>query len=62
HDVILANGAASETYLDMPGRRAFDNYQEYIDLNGAEDPIRENPMPRIAAPRLVPSAIRRKVA
>lgn len=62
HDVILANGVASETFLDMPGRVAFDNFQEYLNLYGRERHIIENPMPRIAAPRLIPDAVRRGVA
>ncbi|KMW58366.1 hypothetical protein AIOL_003339 [Candidatus Rhodobacter oscarellae] len=61
HDVILANGAASETYLDMPGRRAFDNYQEYLDLYGGEATIQENPMPRISSARLLPGYLRERL-
>lgn len=52
HDIILANGAASETYLDMPGRAAFDNFNAYLDLYGAEKPITANPLPRISTRRL----------
>lgn len=60
HDIILANGAASETYLDIPGRRAFDNFQEYLDLYGAEQPIAVNPLPRISSARLVPPSLKRR--
>ncbi len=59
HDVILANGAASETYLDVPGRQAFDNYQEYLDLYGDERAIAENPLPRISSRRLLPQKIQK---
>lgn len=58
HDVILANGAASETYLDMPGRMAFDNYEQYLDLYGTERLIPEMPTPRISSQRLLPGAIK----
>ncbi|MEL7116866.1 MAG: Hint domain-containing protein [Pseudomonadota bacterium] len=58
HDVILANGAPSETFIDMAGRKAFDNYQEYLDLYGADRIIQEIAMPRIASRRLVPQAIK----
>ncbi|KMW58369.1 hypothetical protein AIOL_003342 [Candidatus Rhodobacter oscarellae] len=58
HDVILANGAPSETYLDAPGRRAFDNYQEYLDLYSAERTIAESPLPRISSARLLPGHLR----
>ncbi len=61
HDVILANGAACETYLDIPGRRAFDNYQEYLDLYGAERIIPEMDRLRISSRRLLPEAIRARL-
>lgn len=58
HDVIFANGAPTETYLDVPGRRAFDNYQDYIDLYGPERVVPEMRRPRISSARLLPSAIK----
>jgi hypothetical protein len=58
HDVILANGAPAETYLDMPGRRAFDNFAEYAALYGEEQTIDEMPLPRIASARLLPARLR----
>lgn len=61
HDVILANGAPSETYIDYAGRRAFDNYQDYLDLYGAERIIPEMPAPRISARRHVPAEIRQRL-
>jgi len=62
HDAILAEGAAAETFIDYLDRRAFDNYREYLDLYGAERIIREMPVPRISAARLVPEAIRRRLS
>ncbi|HEV7455359.1 MAG TPA: Hint domain-containing protein, partial [Roseococcus sp.] len=32
HEVVLANGAPAETFVDYVTRRHFDNYQEYLDL------------------------------
>ena len=58
HDVILANGAAAETYLDTPGRQVFDNYHEYLALYGKEPLIAESQMLRISAQRLLPDRIR----
>ena len=58
HDVILANGAASETFIDTAGRAAFDNHQEYLSLYGAERIIPEMPALRISSQRLVPQAIK----
>lgn len=57
HDVILANGAAAETFVDYVGRQAFDNYQEYIDLYGCERIIPDMKRMRILAKRLVPKHI-----
>lgn len=61
HDVILANGAPAETFIDYIGRKAFDNFQEYLDLYGAERIIREMPKPRISAQRLVPERIKARL-
>lgn len=61
HQVILANGAPAETYIDYVIRRAFDNYQEYLDLYGEDQPIAEMPLPRVSAARLVPKAIKRRL-
>ncbi|EPX85328.1 Hint domain-containing protein [Salipiger mucosus] len=58
HDVILANGAAAETYVDYVQRRAFDNYGAYLELYGEERTIAEMPLPRVSSARLVPPAIR----
>ncbi len=61
HDVILANGAAAETFIDYVGRQAFDNYAEYVDLFGDDRTIVEMPLPRISAARLVPQSIRMRL-
>lgn len=58
HDAILANGAASETFVDYVTRQSFDNYQEYLDLYGDEQSITEMDRPRVSAARLLPPAIR----
>ncbi|CAN0131733.1 unnamed protein product, partial [Chrysoparadoxa australica] len=57
HDVILANGAPSETFIDYRDRRAFDNFDEYLDLYGAERIIPEMHRPRISSARLLPQLI-----
>lgn len=58
HDVILAEGLPAETFVDYVGRRAFDNYAEYLAIYGAERVIRERPGPRISAARQLPDALR----
>jgi hypothetical protein len=58
HDVILANGAPSETFIDYAGRARFDNYAEFLDLYGDENQIAESPLPRISAARHLPAHLR----
>ncbi len=61
HEVILANGAAAETYIDYVDRKAFDNYAEYVKLYGHETRIVEMPRHRISSRRLLPLAVRRRL-
>ena len=61
HDVILANGAPAETFIDYTGRKAFDNFAEYIDLYGEERAIYEMDRPRVSAARLLPPDIRARL-
>jgi Ca2+-binding RTX toxin-like protein len=61
HDVILAEGAAAETYVDYVGRQAFDNYAEYVALYGAAEPIDEMAHPRVAVARLLPPALKARL-
>jgi len=61
HDVILANGAPTETFCDAAGRAMFDNHAEYLDLYGTEKLVPELDLPRISAQRLLPAATRAKL-
>ena len=61
HDVILANGAPAETFIDYVGRSAFDNHAEYLALYGCERIIPEMARPRISTARLLPEAIRARL-
>ncbi|MFN4100550.1 MAG: Hint domain-containing protein [Pararhodobacter sp.] len=61
HDVILANGAPTESFIDYTGRKAFDNYAEYLELYGADRLIREMPTPRISARRQLPPVLRERL-
>ena len=58
HEVILANGAMAETFIDAIERRAFDNYSEYLDLCDVDRIIPEMSRPRISGARLVPQAVK----
>ncbi|SNS79729.1 Hint domain-containing protein [Antarctobacter heliothermus] len=62
HDVILANGAAAETYIDYVARSSFDNHAEYLALYGVEASIPEMPLPRISAARMVPAPLRARLS
>jgi len=61
HDVILANGAPSETYMDMPGRQGFANYQEYLEMYGSEVSVPEMARPRITSQRMLPESLRARL-
>ncbi len=61
HDVILAEGAAAETFMDAAGRKGFDNYQEYLDLYGVERIIPEMDATRITSQRLLPDALKARL-
>jgi hypothetical protein len=61
HDVILAEGAPTETYIDYVGRQAFENYAEYVALCGADRPIVEMTCPRVTSGRHLPQAIRARL-
>jgi hypothetical protein len=54
HDVILANGAPAETFVDYLSRTGFDNYQEYMDLYGCERIIPDMKCTRISTGRMLP--------
>ncbi|CAM3316236.1 Hint domain-containing protein [Paracoccus nototheniae] len=61
HDEVLAEGVAAETFIDYAARRAFDNYQEYLDLYGSERIIPEMSRPRISAARQLPRALAQRL-
>ncbi|MEM6460396.1 MAG: Hint domain-containing protein [Pseudomonadota bacterium] len=61
HEVVLANGAASETFVDVAGRSNFDNYEEYLDLYGAPRIIPSMKGIRVSCRRLVPPHLRERL-
>jgi hypothetical protein len=62
HDLILAEGVPAETFVDMTGRKGFDNYDEYLALYGADRVIPEMQRPRISSSRMVPVSLRDRLA
>jgi len=61
HDVILANGSETETFIDVAGRAAFDNHQEYLDLYGVERIIPEMERLRVTTRRLLPTTLKARL-
>ena len=47
HEIILANGAPAETFIDNESRQRFDNAAEYEALYPKERPMRELQLPRV---------------
>lgn len=47
HDVIFAEGALAETFVDDNSRLMFDNADEYYDMYGADEAVRGFSAPRI---------------
>ncbi|MFV1877111.1 Hint domain-containing protein [Nioella sp.] len=57
HEIILANGAPAETFIDNVSRRVFDNYAEFEALYGDVPEMEELPYPRAMSARQVPRRI-----
>jgi hypothetical protein len=62
HEIILANGAPAETFIDNVSRRVFDNYSEFEALYGDVPEMEELTYPRAMSARQVPSWIISKLA
>jgi len=63
HEVILAEGVATETFMDNVSRTRFDNYAEFEAKYGAEGNAKaELDQPRAMSPRQVPASILARIA
>ena len=62
HEIILANGAPAETFIDNVSRRVFDNYAEFEALYGDVPEMEELPLPRAMSARQVPDRIRARLS
>ena len=58
HECVVANGVPAESFIDYVGRSGFDNYDDYLEIAGADRLITEMPLPRASAQRLVPPELR----
>lgn len=61
HEIILANGAPAETFIDNVSRRCFDNFAEFAALYGDVPEMEELPYPRAMSARQVPARIKAKL-
>ena len=61
HEIILANGAPAETFIDNVSRRVFDNFAEFDALYGDVPEMEELPYPRAMSARQVPRRIRARL-
>ncbi len=61
HEIILANGAPAETFIDNVSRRAFDNFAEFEALYGDVPEMEELPYPRAMSSRQVPAHVQRRL-
>ncbi|WP_306046727.1 Hint domain-containing protein [Nioella sp. MMSF_3534] len=57
HEIILSNGAPTETFIDNVSRRAFDNFAEFDALYGDVPEMEELPYARAMSARQVPVEI-----
>ena len=57
HEIIIANGAPAETFIDNVSRRVFDNFAEFEALYGDVPEMEELPYPRAMSARQVPTSI-----
>ena len=62
HDIILANGAPAETYIDTVGRRAFDNFAEFDALYGDLPEMDQLPFPRAVTRRQIPRRLQARIS
>lgn len=62
HEIILANGASAETFIDNVSRRAFDNFAEFDVLYGDVAEMTELSCPRAMSARQVPQHIHARLA
>ncbi|MFV1876282.1 Hint domain-containing protein [Nioella sp.] len=62
HEIILANGAPAETFIDNVSRRVFDNYAAFEALYGDVPEMEELDYPRAMSARQVPGRIQQSLA
>ena len=61
HEIVFANGAPAETFVDSVSRRAFENYAEFENLYGDQPEMRELAHPRASNARHLPLRIKKRL-
>ena len=61
HALLLAEGAAAESFIDNVDRLAFDNWEAHEALEDTPAPLREMTHPRAKSHRQVPRALRERL-
>ena len=61
HEILFANGAQAETFVDNVSRRAFDNFAEFEALHGNPPEMKELPYPRARNVRHLPLRIKNRL-
>jgi Hint domain len=61
HDLILAEGVASETFIDNADRMNFDNWAEHQALFPQGRAVEEIDLPRVTAARQTPAGIKARL-
>jgi len=62
HQLVLAEGAPAETFVDNVDRENFDNWAEYVAIVGEGAQVAEMNAPRAKSHRQVPASIRSRIA
>jgi hypothetical protein len=61
HEIILAEGAPAETFMDHISRTCFNNYSQYQELYPEDHEMMELDIPRVRYQRQLPNAVKRKL-
>jgi hypothetical protein len=61
HEIILAEGAPAETFMDNVSRACFNNYSEYEALYPDAKEMIELDIPRVSHQRQLPNTIKHKL-
>lgn len=61
HEVLLAEGAPTESFIDYSGRAAYDNHADYLARFGVDRSFAEMSLPRVTSRRMLTPALRARL-